>query len=638
MDGYQNNSQCILDYLALFHALAGDNPDAGRCRKLRRGIVQREHAADRETVLAPPLLRSRFRLAERDFLLAMAALALELDDSLRSRFRRQFGLHLPTVEYGLRLISPLCPGSCRTLAELAGGDGPLELLLRPAQGTPYPLERSLILCRTALAFLAGPAAARTPGCTLLGDNGGWLDLFEPERRQAAEWFARGGNAALCLCGPDGSGRRTLLRRACGAVVCLELSQLSGLPTSEQLQAMGEAAAQAILLGAPVCAQRGNETRLAGELGGLCRRHGVSLALLAEEDGELPQGSEIIRLPRQLTPSQRALAWKTFSPQAEPGAAPTGSMTVGALAHTAALAERLAEAAGRQAITREDVRRAMLQRSGALELGVAGQPDATLDGMILPESVREQLELICQAAAGGDKLAAWGLPGQREGVTAVFHGPSGTGKTMAACAIANRLGMPLLRADLSAIMDKYVGETEKHLGRLLRCARENHCVLLFDEADVLFGKRSAVEDSQNKYANLSTAYLLQEIEQYDGVALLSTNLLGSFDDAFLRRLQYVVRFPLPNTALRETLWRRAIPREHLEGELPFSVLAQVELSPARIFAAARAAAVAALASGREQIDAPGAAKALRLELEKGGKAPPRFLTELEQGRHPAGVHA
>ena len=213
---------------------------------------------------------------------------------------------------------------------------------------------------------------------------------------------------------------------------------------------------------------------------------------------------------------------------------------------------------------------------------------------------------------------------------VFYGPSGTGKTMAACAIANRLGMPLLRADLSAVMDKYVGETEKHLGRLLRCARENHCVLLFDEADVLFGKRSAPEDSHSKYANLSTAYLLQELEQYDGVALLSTNLLGSFDDAFLRRLQYVVRFPLPDAALREELWRRAVPEGRRGGELPFATLAQVELSPARIFAAARGAAVAALAAGQERIDAPGAAKALRLELEKGGKAPPRFLAALERG--------
>ena len=88
-------------------------------------------------------------------------------------------------------------------------------------------------------------------------------------------------------------------------------------------------------------------------------------------------------------------------------------------------------------------------------------------------------LICQAALCGDKLVSWGLPRQREGVTAVFHGPSGTGKTMAASAIAHRLGMPLLRADLSQIMDKYVGETEKHLGRLFRSARENHCVLLFD---------------------------------------------------------------------------------------------------------------------------------------------------------------
>ena len=242
-------------------------------------------------------------------------------------------------------------------------------------------------------------------------------------------------------------------------------------------------------------------------------------------------------------------------------------------------------------------------------------------------MREQLELICQAALCGDKLVSWGLPRQREGVTAVFHGPSGTGKTMAASAIAHRLGMPLLRADLSQIMDKYVGETEKHLGRLFRSARENHCVLLFDEADSLFGKRAQVSSGHDKYANLSTSYLLQEIEQYDGIAILSTNLLSNFDEAFLRRLQYIVRFGLPDAALRETLWRQALPPERCVEEPPYTQLAQAELSPARILAAVRGAVVEMLGSGQETVCLPCLITALRLELEKGNKSLPKPLAEL-----------
>ncbi len=128
------------------------------------------------------------------------------------------------------------------------------------------------------------------------------------------------------------------------------------------------------------------------------------------------------------------------------------------------------------------------------------------------------------------------------------------------------------------MDQYVGETEKHLAQLLAGARENRCVLLFDEADALFSRRAQVSGGHDKYANLSTAYLLQEIEQYEGVALLSTNLLGSFDDAFLRRLQYIIRFPQPDAALREQLWQRSLPAVRLCGDIPYAALAQAEPGP------------------------------------------------------------
>lgn len=195
--------------------------------------------------------------------------------------------------------------------------------------------------------------------------------------------------------------------------------------------------------------------------------------------------------------------------------------------------------------------------------------------------------------------------------------------MAASAIANRLGRPLLRADLSQIMDKYVGETEKHLEELFRCARESHSVLLFDEADSLFGRRADVSSGQDKYANLSTSYLLQAIEAYDGVALLSTNLLAGFDDAFLRRLDYVIRFQLPGPELRETLWRRALPEGRRE-ELPFDLLAQVELSPARINSVAWNGALAALGAGRTQVGLSDVLEALRQELEKNSKAMPGAL--------------
>lgn len=626
MDGYSSNSECVLDYLDLFQALSAGEPDAAACRDLWNGILQRE-AATGDVQLAPPHLRYHFALGERDFLLVMAALALEMDGGLRNAFRRKYALALPTLEYGLQLISPLCPTTCGTLAELAGTNMLCGLLLTTSEQTSYPMERPLILCRTAAAFLTGLSIADIPGCSLLTDQGErWLPLYEDALKQLRGWYEHGSDRTLYLCAPAGSGRRTLLRRACGNVVCADLEDIGERSALDQDHALREAAVLALLLEAPVCALPDAEKKTLRALERLCRKYAVPLAVLAGGDSELEDAQEVLRLPQQLSAPQRLEAWSYFLPQARPGTVPKGAMTVGALLETAMLAERSAILEGRERVCPEDTRRAMLQRGGALTFGVRYEIEVTMEDMVLPAGIRAQLELICHAVQSGDRLAAWGLPRQGEGVTAVFHGPSGTGKTMAASAIANRLGMPLLRADLSQIMDKYVGETEKHLGRLLRSARENHCVLLFDEADSLFGKRTGLSTGHDKYANLSTSYLLQEIERYDGVALLSTNLLSNFDDAFLRRLQYIVRFPLPDAVLRETLWRQALPADRCEEELPYAQLAQAELSPARILSAARGAAVAALAAGKESVDAAGVAQALRLELEKDSKALPRALLE------------
>lgn len=629
MEGYRDNAACILDYLSLFQALSAQDVDEGQCRQQWQAVLTREQASG-EAQLAPPVLRRQFRLGERDFLLAMAALALEMDGGLRTAFRRRYALALPTIEYGLQLISPICPSGCGTLAELAGESGLCGLLLTAAEPAAYPLERPLILCRTILAFLTGLAMAEVPGCTpLMGDHEPWLPLYGEECRQVQDWYLHGTEHPLYLCAPPGSGRKTLLRRVCGNVVYADLTDLSDRPLFEQEHTLREEAALAVLLNAPICAAPDSARTAFRALERLCCRYHIPLAVLAETDQELAGAKEVLRLPRQLSAEQRRAVWEAFVPQAEPDAVPKGAMTVGAVRETALLAQRLAAAGGRQ-VAAEDVRRAVLRRGGALEFGVRYQAEFSLEDMVLSPAVRGQLELICRAALHGDKLSAWGLPRQREGVTAVFHGPSGTGKTMAACAIAHKLGMPLLRADLSRIMDKYVGETEKHLGRLFRSARENHCVLLFDEADALFGKRAQISTGHDKYANLSTSYLLQEIEQYDGIAILSTNLLGSFDDAFLRRLHYIVRFSLPDAALRETLWRQALPPERCAEELPYAKLAQAELSPARILAAVRGAVVDLLGGGREKADTASVVNALRLELEKSNKALPKCLAESGRG--------
>ncbi len=198
-------------------------------------------------------------------------------------------------------------------------------------------------------------------------------------------------------------------------------------------------------------------------------------------------------------------------------------------------------------------------------------------LVLPGDLREQLaELIAQAAGRTQVLEDTGFgaqPGQPRGLTAVFAGPSGTGKTLAARLVAGELGLPLYSVDLSAVVSKYIGETERNLEAVFAAAEQTDAVLLFDEAEALFGKRSEVQDARDRYANLEVSFLLQRMERYDGVAILATNLLGHFDDAFARRLSFCLHFPYPDEALRAQIWRAVWPsRVNLAADVDLDAIA------------------------------------------------------------------
>ncbi|MCH5200005.1 MAG: ATP-binding protein [Oscillospiraceae bacterium] len=140
---------------------------------------------------------------------------------------------------------------------------------------------------------------------------------------------------------------------------------------------------------------------------------------------------------------------------------------------------------------------------------------------------------------------------------LFSGPPGTGKTMAAQVIANRLKMRLYKVCISQVVSKYIGETEKNLSRIFTEAKNADCILFFDETDALFGKRTEVKDSHDRHANIETAYLLQQMEEYDGVILMATNLVQNIDEAFMRRINFVVSFPFPDTETRRLLWKKLL---------------------------------------------------------------------------------
>jgi hypothetical protein len=185
-----------------------------------------------------------------------------------------------------------------------------------------------------------------------------------------------------------------------------------------------------------------------------------------------------------------------------------------------------------------------------------------DDLVLPDGETATLRLI--AAQLRQRLLvyeSWGFAAKSArglGISALFAGPSGTGKTMGAEVLANELGLDLYRIDLSSVVSKYIGETEKNLRRVFDAAEDSGAVLLFDEADALFGKRSEVKDSHDRFANIEVSYLLQRMEVYRGLAILTTNMKSALDTAFLRRLRFVVQFPFPDAPQRVAIWRRVFP--------------------------------------------------------------------------------
>jgi SpoVK/Ycf46/Vps4 family AAA+-type ATPase len=252
-----------------------------------------------------------------------------------------------------------------------------------------------------------------------------------------------------------------------------------------------------------------------------------------------------------------------------------------------------------------------------------------EDIILPEDTVAHLREMVQRIDGRHRvLEVWDFGrklSRGRGVNALFAGPSGTGKTMAAEVMARELGLDLYKIDLSSVVSKYIGETEKNLDRIFRAAANTNAILFFDEADALFGKRSEVRDSHDRYANIEISYLLQKMEEHDGITILATNLRQNLDEAFVRRLAFTVHFPFPDEDGRWRIWQQVWPDEALlAGDVDLEFLArEFKLSGGNIRNVALASAF--LAAAQDSGAAPGSTvtmnhlwQAIRREYQKMGK--------------------
>lgn len=251
------------------------------------------------------------------------------------------------------------------------------------------------------------------------------------------------------------------------------------------------------------------------------------------------------------------------------------------------------------------------------------PNYRWNDLVLPKEPLQQLrELANQVKYRHLVMNEWGFAGKLslgKGINALFAGQSGTGKTMAAEVIANELGLDLYKIDLSAVVSKYIGETEKNLNRIFNEAEHSNAILFFDEADALLGKRSEVKDAHDRYANIEIAYLLQKMEEYEGITILASNLRKNIDEAFTRRIRFIIEFPLPEEEYRRRIWKGIWPREiRLEPGVDLNFMArQFELAGGNIRNIALAAAFFAADNG-QAVGMKHLVLAAKREFQKMGK--------------------
>ncbi len=390
---------------------------------------------------------------------------------------------------------------------------------------------------------------------------------------------------LLLTGDDPLGQRDVaaaLARQLG--VALYRLHVADIPSSAHEQAslaalwQREAAllgAGLLVSGADMAADEGL-ARFATQIDGLLVISGRSVP-------HIDAGQLHFRIDRPEAPEQRRLWQAALGERAAPLAETldglAGQYRLGArqIAHSAAQVDG-ADAA------RDSATLHRLSRGSGARLGELAQPieaKAGWDDLVLPEGRLRTLRQIAVHARHRIRVHHdWGFAAKGTrglGIATLFTGESGTGKTLAAEVLANALGHALYRIDLSAVVSKYIGETEKNLRKVFDAAEDIGAILLFDEADALFGKRSEVKDSHDRYANIEVSYLLQRMEAYRGLAILTTNHKAALDPAFQRRLRFVVHFPFPDAVQREAIWHSVFPPEMPRDRLDYTRLARLNVT-------------------------------------------------------------
>jgi hypothetical protein len=551
---------------------------------------------------APALeeLAEAFRLSRFERLVLLLAAAPELDGSFAALCAAAHGDPSHTQPtFGLALAA--LPGAHWSALT---PEGPLRRWRLVELGGASPTASPLRVNERVLHFLAGAGDLDAHLGGLLVPVPADRDLPPSHAAVAAELAAlwrlpdRQLPPVPQLVGRAGAGKRALAAAA-AAMLGTRLSALDARLLSSdprELDALARLLEREAVLGRMallVDADDADEPERLTAVSALAETLAAPFAVAAPE--RLPirgRGAAGLQVSRPTPAEQRDLWLRLVGPDA-PLDALVGQFDL----DPAAIRAAAATAAGPAGVWDRCLAQAR-PRLGALAQRI--EPAVGWSELVVPPAKRDVLaQLGLHVRHRLTVYETWGLRQGRSrglGTTALFSGPSGTGKTLAAEVLAAELRLDLYRIDLSAVVSKYIGETEKNLRRVFDAAEDGGAVLLFDEADALFGKRSQVKDSHDRYANIEVAYLLQRMEEYRGLAILTTNLREAIDAAFLRRIRFVVEFPFPDATLRAELWRRVFPGQVPTAGLDPDHLARLNVAGGTIRNIAVGAAFLAAADG------------------------------------------
>jgi ATPase family associated with various cellular activities (AAA) len=588
------NQRLLVAEIALVKAqlLGGDVAAAAAARDQAQAEMTAESSLD--------LLTRLFGLSNFERSVVVMCASMELDaDLARSAPTTTFGLALASfAEAHWSALTPEAPLRRWGLVELTGSAAPASATLRIDEQILHVLTGIMAADPRVAALLqpVAPAEEVVPSHAAIAD-----EIVALWRDESA------GRAPVRLCGEDIHAKRAIA--AAAAAACGLKAYQIGADTIPPTAAEAEATIlrcerEAVINGGVLLidAQDEVERPQLASLNRFLTGNRVPRILAMREPVALATPAVTFDVGKPTRDEQEAL-WRQALPQgaAEPDDLETvlGHFNLDAV--QIAAAARLAARAPASPTRLWDACRAAVRASFG-DLAQRLRSEATWDSLVVPAATLTALhDMLAHVRQRSRVYREWGMAGASQrglGVVALFHGPSGTGKTFAAEILANDLRLDLYRIDLSRVVNKYLGETEKALGRILAAAESGGALLLFDEADALFAKRSEVRDSHDRYANVETGYLLQRLESYRGVAILTTNMKSAIDHAFLRRLAFVVSFPPPDYEQRVALWRRAFaPRVPVNG-VDVLKLARLTVTGANIRNIAVHAAFSAAARGGE----------------------------------------